>query len=99
MRAGRALDRIAQVHAGRTIVVVTHGGFIDCAFIHFFGLAPSHPPAQLSTIHTSITHWQHRPRWNDTPAWHLVTFNDSIHLRDLQGTVRIPWANLGRGTG
>jgi len=99
LRVGRALDRIARAHAGRTIVIVTHGGVIDCAFIHFFGLAPTHPPAQLSTNHTSITHWQHRPRWNDTPAWHLIAYNDSIHLRDLDRTVRIPWAELGPRNG
>lgn len=96
VRAGRALDRIVYEHAGRTVVVVTHGGFIDSAFIHFFGLAQALPPTQLATTHASITHWQHRRRWNDTPGWHLVCFNDAAHLRDIDTPMRIPWHGLAR---
>ena len=93
-RTGQALERIAREHAGRTIVLVTHGGFIDAAFIHFFRLAPALPPTQLSTTHASITHWQHRRRWNDTPGWHLICFNDVAHLRDIDADIRIPWEKL-----
>jgi probable phosphoglycerate mutase len=94
-RAAAAIERLAAVHAGRTVVVVTHGGFIDGAFVHFFGLGAARlPPAQLRTRHASLTHWQKRPRWNLTESWHLVTFNDVAHLRDLDRPERIPWAAL-----
>ena len=53
------------------------------------------PAAQLSTRHTSITHWLHKKRWNQTAGWHLVHYNDSAHLRDIDAPARIPWADLG----
>src|SRR5436309_237643 len=33
LRAGTALNRITQQYAGKTIVLVCHGGIIDCSFI------------------------------------------------------------------
>ncbi|MFT3767516.1 MAG: histidine phosphatase family protein [Minicystis sp.] len=93
-RVAAAIDRIVRAHEGNTIVAVTHGGFVDGAFAHFLRLGAGFPPAQFSTRHASITHWQKRPRWNQAEGWHLVTFNDAAHLRDIDRSERIPWAAL-----
>jgi 2,3-bisphosphoglycerate-dependent phosphoglycerate mutase len=95
LRVSAALAHITREHAGKTVVVVTHGGFIDGAFLYFFRMnALALPPAQFATRHTSVTHWQHRLRWNQTEGWHLVAYNDCMHLRDLDRGTRIPWAGL-----
>ncbi len=95
LRVCVALDRITREHEGRTVAVVTHGGFIDGAFLHFFKMnALAFPPAHFSTRHTSLTHWQRRRRWGRAEGWHLICYNDSAHLRDVERTVRIPWAEL-----
>jgi 2,3-bisphosphoglycerate-dependent phosphoglycerate mutase len=95
LRVCAALDRITRAHQGRKVAVVTHGGFIDGAFLHFFKMnALTLPPAHFATRHTSMTHWQHRQRWNQNEAWHLVYYNDSAHLRDIDRPGRIPWATL-----
>jgi len=94
-RVGDALGRIVQTHTGRTIVVVAHGGVVDGAFVHFLKLdARGFLPAHFATSHASMTHWQLRPRMNHTEAWHLMTFNDAAHLRDVDRTERIPWSAL-----
>jgi probable phosphoglycerate mutase len=81
-RVGRAIDRIATEHEGRTVVLVTHGGVVDGAFVHFLRMqADAFLPAQFATRHTSLTHWQRRERWDQTEGWRLVVFNDVAHLR------------------
>ncbi|APR85633.1 Hypothetical protein A7982_10982 [Minicystis rosea] len=93
-RVAASIERIVREHEGRTVVAVTHGGFVDGAFAHFLKLGTGIPMAQFSTRHASLTHWQKRLRWNQSEGWHLVTFNDSAHLRDIDRTERIPWASL-----
>jgi probable phosphoglycerate mutase len=96
-RVCRTVDRLVREHEGKTIVVFTHGGFIDGTFVHLLGMnALSVPATQLSTRHTSVTHWRHKKRWNQTAGWHLVQYNDSAHLRDIDAPARIPWADLAR---
>jgi probable phosphoglycerate mutase len=81
-RAARTLERLIAAHEGKTIVLVTHGGFIDGAFVHFLPLPRDNfPPVQFATRHTSLTHWQKHVRWNQTVGFRLVTFNDTMHLR------------------
>ena len=92
LRAAMALDRITRQHEGKTIVVVCHGGVIGVSFLYFFGMSTIQLPlVGLDTYNTSITHWSRRS-YNNRPArWWLVRYNDDMHLRDIQSTVRIPW--------
>lgn len=92
MRAAMALDRITSQHEGKTIVVVCHGGVIGVSFLYFFGMSTIQlPQVGLDTYNTAITHWSRRS-YNNRPArWWLVRYNDDMHLRDIQSTVRIPW--------
>jgi 2,3-bisphosphoglycerate-dependent phosphoglycerate mutase len=95
LRVCAALDRITREHEGKTIVIVTHGGFIDSSFVHFFKMNPHAPPgAHFATRHTSLTHWQLKRRWSQTSSWHLVYYNDGAHMRDIDRPVRIPWTTL-----
>lgn len=84
LRVATTLDRIAREHAGATICAVTHGGVIDGALIHFFGMnAHALPPARLHTTNASITHWRREARgagW----IWRLLRYNDDYHVRALE---------------
>jgi 2,3-bisphosphoglycerate-dependent phosphoglycerate mutase len=91
LRAGAALQRIASEHAGKTIVIVCHGGIVDCSFITFFGLSTLQlPRAFFNTHNTSITHW-YRGSFEDLPtSWILESYNDIMHLREAQARPAIP---------
>jgi probable phosphoglycerate mutase len=81
-RVSAALARIAQDHAGQTIVLVCHGGVIEAAFLAFLGLdAAAGLWAGLFPQNTSITHWVQREA-GPGRRWHLQTYNDHLHLRD-----------------
>ncbi len=83
LRVATALDRIARDHAGKTVVVVTHGGLIDGSFLHFFGMnAHALPPARFHTSNTSLTHWERIPR-EGRLVWRLAYYNDASHARGL----------------
>ena len=77
-RVQAALHRLLQQYAGKTIVLVTHGGVIGASFHYFFGLSGAVPArVSLSAKHSSITHW-----FQSSPghAWILERFNDAHHL-------------------
>ena len=95
LRVSTALNRITQEHAGKTIVIVCHGGIIDCSFIFFLGLSSLHfPRAFFDTHNTSLTHWFRDSFADLPPSWILGRYNDTMHLRDLESPVRIPWKEL-----
>jgi probable phosphoglycerate mutase len=91
LRVSRALTRITAEHAGKTIVVVCHGGVIDCSFIHFFhmpGLVL--PPTDFHTRNTSLTHWEYVQR-RGRDLWRLNSYNDAAHLRDVGAVESLRW--------
>ena len=78
LRAHLALNRILQEHAGKTIVVVTHGAFIQTSFTFFFGYGEASLDRATPEIkRTSITHW-YKPE--DQDRWILERSNDYHHL-------------------
>ena len=84
-RVSGALTRIAAENEGKTIVVVTHGCFIDGSFLHFFGLElGAVPPAGFATPNTSITHWE-RVRYHARMRWRLARYNDDTHAQAAVG--------------
>lgn len=95
LRAGMALDRIVRQYAEQTIVVVCHGGIIDCSFLYFFGMETLvMPRTRFYTLNTSITHWR-KSGFGTRPArWRLVRYNDDLHVRDIDSPVCIPWEHL-----
>jgi probable phosphoglycerate mutase len=97
LRVGTALERITRVHAGKTIAVVTHGGFIDSSFLVFMRmhtLVP--PPVDFYTHNTSITHWE-LAHHDDGDRWRLVRYNDDTHIRDILVDHREIWRQALRG--
>jgi len=76
-RVQLALNRHAQNHEGKTIVVVSHGEVIQASFVYFFGLSSATIPG-VYIDNASITSWD-RPE----PArrWVLRRYNDHQHLQ------------------
>lgn len=77
VRIQQALNRIAQEHAGKTVVMLTHGGVIQAAFEYFFGYGlATQSRVTIQVQNASITHWfksEHQSRWV------LERFNDYHH--------------------
>jgi 2,3-bisphosphoglycerate-dependent phosphoglycerate mutase len=81
LRVHLALQRILEAQAGKTIVIVTHGGFIQMSFVYFFGYgeASLQCGAAPEIRRTSLTHWYRPP---DGKRWLLERSNDYHHLLD-----------------
>jgi probable phosphoglycerate mutase len=74
-RVQQAFNRLLQQHEGQTIAIVTHGGVIQVAFVHFFTLSAASAPA-IAADKASITHW-FKP--DAGRQWILKRFNDAHH--------------------
>ena len=76
-RVVAAIDRVLEEHAGRTVVLVCHGGVIVAASRHLLGLADVDPTAALwlDVDPTGITEWT-----VEGDVHKLRRFNDAAHL-------------------
>jgi len=84
-RVHSALHRIAQQYAGESVVMVTHGGFIQMAYRFFFGFGDAaFRRAYAAAAHTSITCWRQEIA---ADRWVLQTANDVHHLSTLPAVV------------
>lgn len=93
-RVGDFLYRIVRDYAGKTVVVVCHGGVIDASLLIGLGIGASAPaPGQFHTRNASITHWE-RERLHGLDAWRLNRYNDNLHTRDIGSADSIVWAPL-----
>ncbi len=103
LRVGTTMDRIAREHAGQTIVIVTHGGFIDASFLANFGIGTLvQPQTELYTHNTALTQWEHHTHDDGSVHWRLVRYNDDVHVRDIVVDERHRWRKLfkeGRAQG
>lgn len=80
LRVHLALNRLLTDHAGKTLVVVTHGAFLQLSFNYFFGYGEANLEFGVPEFRrTSITHWI-QPE-NQT-RWTLERSNDYHHLTD-----------------
>ena len=81
LRVGVAFDQFLATRAGKTLMVVCHGGVVDVVFRRLLGL-PSEAPFQLWTINTAVSEFittGHGP----PRQWRLGRYNDSAHLHGL----------------
>lgn len=79
-RAATAIHRLVADHAGRTAVVVCHGGVIDVALRSLLGLTMV-GGFHLWTVNTSLTELS---RADEPEArWVLRRYNDAAHLEGL----------------
>jgi probable phosphoglycerate mutase len=77
VRVCAALNRVLDEHSGKTILVLSHGAFIQTTFAYFFGYSLAIPQRAIAEIrHTSITHWVLSPKGK----WILERSNDCQHL-------------------
>lgn len=79
LRVHVALNRILNEYEDKTILVLTHGAFIQVSFAYFFGYSNAIPQRAAPDIkRTSITHWYKVP---NKERWILERSNDCHHLR------------------
>lgn len=73
-RVGVGLDRLNEIHQGRDIVVVTHGGAIRAAVAHALELS-AHQALSLSVNNLSVSRIERHDH-----AWRVVTVNEQISI-------------------
>jgi probable phosphoglycerate mutase len=81
-RVGRTVERLAETHAGATVVVVCHGGVIAHAMMDRLGVALDSDRAWLVATNTSITEFVLDATLADWRAgrWGIQRYNDAAHL-------------------
>ncbi len=79
-RVAGALARIARDHAGKRVLVVSHGAALRSAVCVALGISPSWNAPIAGMHNTALS----KLRYEDEHV-HLVTYNDVAHLRDLEG--------------
>lgn len=80
LRVSSTLNRVIQQHTGKTMVIVTHGAFLQMSFGYFFGYGEAVIDRAIPEIRrTSITHWYQN---EGQDRWNLERSNDYHHLLD-----------------
>jgi broad specificity phosphatase PhoE len=74
-RVRTTLERLAIRFDGRTVVAVTHAGFIVASFLVLFAIPRPGTSTRVDPAYTAITEWEYT-----APTWRLVRFNDAAHL-------------------
>ena len=80
-RVGVAFDQLLAARAGRSLMVVCHGGVIDVLFRSLLSIEPQ-APFQMWSVNASITELlttSHGP----ARRWRLARYNDAAHLGGL----------------
>lgn len=81
LRVGQAFDPFIEARAGKTIMLVCHGGVVDVLFRQLLGIG-AQTPFQMWTTNTSVTEFittSHGP----PRRWRLARYNDAAHLHGL----------------
>lgn len=78
-RVTEFMDRTALTHIGQKVLVVTHGGALQCMFRHVAGL-PRDGNLIAIADNTSISCFRYYP---EPDAWQLRSWNDCAHLQDI----------------
>lgn len=76
-RVGSMLRRVADEHAGRTVVAVCHAGVVMASMRLLLQTPLVGTSARLRPVNTGLTEWEHD---SDLDRWTLHTFNESVHL-------------------
>jgi probable phosphoglycerate mutase len=95
LRVATALDRIVREYEDKNIVIVTHGGVVNASFRIFFGINTFFDnPASCFPHNASITEWYCRKFEDGSNRWYLISFNDIMHLRDINTGELIGWEGV-----
>jgi 2,3-bisphosphoglycerate-dependent phosphoglycerate mutase len=73
-RVRGAFESLAMTHAGKTVVIVTHGGVLATFFRHVHGIAldVAHPIAITNASYNMLQY--------DGSRWSIVAWSDNAHL-------------------
>jgi probable phosphoglycerate mutase len=74
-RVEKTLDLLARTNAGKTVVAVSHAGFIVVAMRLLLGMSHTGQEAFLDPVNTAITEWTF-----EAGRWNLARYNDAAHL-------------------
>lgn len=83
-RGVQAFETLARTHWDKTVVIVTHGGWIEMVLYAVLGIPIEHNlSAFVRCDHAAIFHWH----WLEYPdlqlrGWELAAANDTHHLED-----------------
>jgi broad specificity phosphatase PhoE len=69
-RVGSAMERLAKAHAGRDVVIVSHGGAIRAAVAHALRIGADNA-LHLSVQNLSLTRLE-----RSAPGWRVVCVNE-----------------------
>ncbi|WP_018348769.1 histidine phosphatase family protein [Longispora albida] len=76
-RVDASLSGLARRYPGKTVVAVTHAGYVVWAFMRLFGVPRPGTGARLDPGFTSVTEW----RWDAGGGyWTMGSYNDLTHL-------------------
>lgn len=74
-----ALESLAKQYAERSVVVVSHGGFVVGSLILNLAIPRPGTGAHLDPTNTGLTEWRRSDH-----TWTLVRYNDAAHLAGLR---------------
>ena len=74
VRVGRAMERLAEAHAGQDVVVVSHGGAIRAAVAHAIGIRAD------SALHLSVQNLSLTRLERQAGGWRVVCVNELCGL-------------------
>jgi probable phosphoglycerate mutase len=74
-RVEKTLDLLARTNAGKTVVAVSHAGFIVVSMLVMLGMSRTGQEAFLDPVNTAITEWTF-----EAGRWTLARYNDAAHL-------------------
>ncbi len=74
-------ERLARQYAGRTVIAVSHAGYIVVSLLTLFAIPRPGTGARFDPIHTAITEWR-----VDLTGWVLERYNDASHLWHTAGS-------------
>lgn len=77
-----ALDELAGANPGKSVIAVTHGGFINTAVVHVIGSHQGRPLRKLSIDNCSYCELEVEPQDGERPtAGRVISLNITAHLR------------------
>lgn len=78
VRVGLFMEELVDRHRGENVLVVCHGGVIDCAFDHIFNVGPWRR-CEMWTNNTGVTHFEYVEH-PGREVWRLHYYNRADHL-------------------
>ena len=84
-RVSVGLDRVAQTHAGATVILVSHGIALFHMLAHITRVGPPDANSRFFTLvdNASLSIVEHHASVDGGASWRLCHWNDNSHLRGV----------------